>query len=64
MLYKDKGYDFSGIYVGGGTPTILIDELEETLKLARECFSIRQISVETNPNHLTDETSPPLNAPA
>lgn len=56
MLYKGKGYDFSGIYVGGGTPTILIDELEETLKLARECFSVRQISVETNPNHLTDET--------
>jgi menaquinone C8-methyltransferase len=56
MLYKGKGYDFSGIYVGGGTPTILVHELEETLKLARECFSIRQISVETNPNHLTNET--------
>lgn len=56
MLYKGKGYDFSGIYVGGGTPTILVEELEETLKLARQCFSIRQISVETNPNHLTDET--------
>ncbi|HYA14183.1 MAG TPA: coproporphyrinogen III oxidase family protein [Syntrophales bacterium] len=54
MLYKDKGYDFSGIYVGGGTPTILMEELEKTLALARECFSIRQISVETNPNHLTD----------
>ncbi|MGZ3648080.1 MAG: coproporphyrinogen III oxidase family protein [Syntrophales bacterium] len=56
MLYKGRGYDFSGIYVGGGTPTILIEELEETLKLARQSFSIRQISVETNPNHLTDET--------
>ena len=38
MLYKDKGYDFSGIYVGGGTPTILVEELEETLKLARAMF--------------------------
>jgi len=55
MLYKNKGYDFSGIYVGGGTPTVLIEELEHTLDLARECFSIRQISVETNPNHLTDK---------
>jgi len=55
MLYKDKGYDFGGIYVGGGTPTILIEELEETLELAGQCFSIRQISVETNPNHLTEE---------
>lgn len=55
MLYKNRGYDFGGIYVGGGTPTILIEELEETLELAKASFSIRQISVETNPNHLTDQ---------
>jgi len=54
ILYKEKDYDFNGIYVGGGTPTILIDELEETLLLARECFGIKEISVETNPNHLTE----------
>jgi coproporphyrinogen III oxidase-like Fe-S oxidoreductase len=40
--------------VGGGTPTVLIDELEETLALARDCFQIVEISVETNPNHLTE----------
>ena len=55
-LYKNKGYDFAGIYVGGGTPTVLPVELAETLNLARQCFSIRQVSVETNPNHLTEET--------
>lgn len=54
LLYKKRGFDFEGIYVGGGTPTVLIDELEDTLALARETFSIREISVETNPNHLTD----------
>ena len=54
LLYKEKGYDFGGLYVGGGTPTILIDELEETLSLIRNCFQIREISVETNPNHLTE----------
>ena len=54
LLYKKRGYDFQGVYVGGGTPTVLIDELEETLALARESFRIREISVETNPNHLTD----------
>jgi coproporphyrinogen III oxidase-like Fe-S oxidoreductase len=54
LLYKKRGYDFQGVYVGGGTPTVLIDELEETLALARESFCIREISVETNPNHLTD----------
>jgi len=55
MLYKDRGYDFGGIYVGGGTPTIQIEELEETIIFAKQCFSIRQISVETNPNHLTNK---------
>ena len=53
LFYKEKGYDFGGLYVGGGTPTILMDELEETLSLIRESFQIREISVETNPNHLT-----------
>jgi coproporphyrinogen III oxidase-like Fe-S oxidoreductase len=52
-LYQEKGYKFKGIYVGGGTPTVLIDELAETLHLAREIFPIKDISVETNPNHLT-----------
>lgn len=54
LLYKKRGFDFQGIYVGGGTPTVLIDELEETLALARETFKIKEVSVETNPNHLTD----------
>lgn len=54
LLYKESGFDFRGIYVGGGTPTVLIDELEETLALARDCFQIVEISVETNPNHLTE----------
>ena len=54
-LYRARGYDFSGIYVGGGTPTVQIDELKETLLLARANFGIREISVETNPNHLTED---------
>jgi coproporphyrinogen III oxidase-like Fe-S oxidoreductase len=54
LLYQKRGFTFQGIYVGGGTPTVLIDELEDTLALARESFQIREISVETNPNHLTD----------
>ncbi|MEA1971113.1 MAG: coproporphyrinogen III oxidase family protein [Thermodesulfobacteriota bacterium] len=54
-LYKDKGYNFTSVYVGGGTPTIMMDELERTLLLAADCFNIREISVETNPNHLTQE---------
>jgi len=54
-IYQEKGYQFKGIYVGGGTPTVLIDELAETLHLARGIFPIEAISVETNPNHLNAE---------
>lgn len=54
-MYKEKGYNFSGAYIGGGTPTILIDELAETIKKMRTLFSLQDISVETNPNHLTEE---------
>ncbi|MFR8783815.1 coproporphyrinogen III oxidase family protein [Slackia sp.] len=53
LMLKDLGYDFESIYVGGGTPTIMIDELCETLDLARENFNIKEVSSETNPNHLT-----------
>jgi coproporphyrinogen III oxidase-like Fe-S oxidoreductase len=49
------GYDFGSMYVGGGTPTIMLDELTATIDLARELFSIREVSSETNPNHLTSE---------
>ena len=51
--YKQKGYSFNGIYVGGGTPTVLIDELAGIIQTARDNFPIREVSVETNPNHLT-----------
>ncbi len=54
-IYREKGYKFRGIYVGGGTPTVLIEELAATLDLARKNFDIKEISVETNPDHLTEK---------
>jgi len=39
--YHEKGYKFEGIYVGGGTPTVLIGELAETLNLARKLFRLK-----------------------
>ena len=51
-MLKDLGYDFESVYIGGGTPTIMIDELCETIDMARENFSIKEVSSETNPNHL------------
>lgn len=53
-LYQRLGYDFSALYVGGGTPTVMPEELSEILSLIRSLFSVRQISVETNPNHLRE----------
>jgi len=51
-MLKDLGYDFDSVYIGGGTPTIMIDELCETIDMARDTFSIGDVSSETNPNHL------------
>lgn len=53
LMLKDLGYDIESIYCGGGTPTILIDELCRTLDLARETWDIKEVGSETNPNHLT-----------
>ncbi|MCE5204430.1 MAG: coproporphyrinogen III oxidase family protein [Coriobacteriales bacterium] len=56
-MVAESGYDFTSLYVGGGTPTILVDELVETIDLARELFpGIDEVSAETSPNHLTDAT--------
>jgi menaquinone C8-methyltransferase len=54
-MAADMGYDFSSLYLGGGTPTVLVDELSETIDLARELFSIEDVSCETNPDHLQPE---------
>ncbi len=55
MMLRDLGYDFESVYIGGGTPTVLLDELCETIDLARDTFSIKEVSSETNPNHLVPD---------
>jgi menaquinone C8-methyltransferase len=55
LMYRDLGYDFQALYVGGGTPTVLIDELARTIDLIKRTYHVGEISVETNPNHLTGE---------
>jgi coproporphyrinogen III oxidase-like Fe-S oxidoreductase len=51
-LIHDLGYRFDTVYIGGGTPTILIDELTALIDLVKVQFGIREVSCETNPNHL------------
>ncbi len=54
--YHERGYRFSGVYVGGGTPTVVPDELVATLGLVRELNpGLGDISIETNPRDLRDE---------
>ncbi|MDR1775757.1 MAG: coproporphyrinogen III oxidase family protein [Actinomycetes bacterium] len=55
-MVAELGYRFGATYIGGGTPTVLLDELAETLDLARRLFpDIRDVSTETNPTDLGDE---------
>jgi coproporphyrinogen III oxidase-like Fe-S oxidoreductase len=50
----DHGYRFGELYVGGGTPTVLPEELAETIELVRRDHPISRVSVETNPDDLGD----------
>ena len=51
-LYYEAGHTFSGVYFGGGTPTIEPEELQKTIALVQLLFPVREISVETNPRDL------------
>lgn len=55
-MVHELGYRFGATYIGGGTPTVLLDELAETIDLAKELFpDIKDVSSETNPTDLNDE---------
>jgi menaquinone C8-methyltransferase len=59
-MVAELGYDFPAMYIGGGTPTIDLDQLVKTIDLAKELFSIKEVSSETNPNHLYPKWIEPL----
>ena len=54
-LYVQRGFTFSSIYFGGGTPTVLMDELLSFIEHLHSRFAIREISLETTPRELTAE---------
>jgi coproporphyrinogen III oxidase-like Fe-S oxidoreductase len=54
-MYRGRGFSFSDIYFGGGTPTVLMDELGEFIGHLRKQFKIKQISLETTPRELTPQ---------
>ncbi|MCL4419117.1 coproporphyrinogen III oxidase family protein [Patescibacteria group bacterium] len=53
-MYADLGYKFESMYIGGGTPTIDMDALEDVVGTVQELYPVKEISIETNPNHITD----------
>jgi coproporphyrinogen III oxidase-like Fe-S oxidoreductase len=54
-LYREHGFQFRSVYIGGGTPTIRMDLLMQLLGKITNAFPLREISVETNPNHLSKD---------
>lgn len=54
-LYKQRGFSFSSIYFGGGTPTVLKDELAALVTFLKNEFPVSEISLETTPREITDE---------
>lgn len=54
---KALGYDFTSMYIGGGTTTILEDELIRTIEHARTLFpGIKEVSCETDPLQIATST--------
>lgn len=56
--YREKlGHrEFHSLYVGGGTPTLLIDELKEVIDELRETFILHEpLAIETVPSDITKE---------
>lgn len=51
---KALGYDFHSMYIGGGTTTIIEEELIKTIEHAKKLFpSIKEVSCETDPQIIT-----------
>jgi coproporphyrinogen III oxidase-like Fe-S oxidoreductase len=55
-LYAGRGYVFDGVYVGGGTPTVLPAGLVSVLECVRALWPVGGISVEAHPRDLVPDT--------
>ncbi|NKF52534.1 coproporphyrinogen III oxidase family protein [Shewanella sp. WXL01] len=55
QMAKDLGYRFESMYIGGGTTTVLEDELARTIEHAKTLFpEIKEVSCESDPQHLAN----------
>jgi len=61
-LYIQRGFTFSHFYFGGGTPTILMDELADFIGYLKEKFDVKQISLETTSREINPQNVKSLKA--
>ena len=50
-----EGKIIDSLYIGGGSPTLLLDTLIEAIDLLKSICIIKNIAIETNPEDLTEE---------
>lgn len=60
--YIQRGFQFSSFYFGGGTPTILMDELLDFIDYLNKRCQVREISLETTPGELSKDNIDQLKA--
>jgi len=51
-FYIQRGFRFTDFYFGGGTPTVMMDELIGFIDYLRKNFEVKQISLETVPREV------------
>ncbi len=61
-LYIKRGFKFSDFYFGGGTPTVIMEELISFIDFLKENFEVKQISLETTPREINRENIDSLKA--
>lgn len=54
-IYIRRGFKFNDFYFGGGTPTILMDELVSFINYLKSKFEVKTISLETTPSELNTD---------
>lgn len=54
-FYIQRGFRFSDFYFGGGTPTILMDELTGFIDYLKQNFEVKRISLETTAREISPE---------
>ena len=61
-LYIQRGFKFSDFYFGGGTPTILMDELTDFIAYLKKHFVVKRMSLETTPREVSRQNIAMLKA--